>query len=81
MKPLDTQSYCNIYIYIYLYLIRPYAAIQIYSSTSPLMTHFARKLVMMFKRQRQENTAMPENTAIPMFLTGCETEMHIWKYG
>ena len=27
------------------------------------------------------NTALPENTAMPTFLTCCETEMHIWKYG
>ena len=29
--------------------------------------------------QRRTNTAMPANTAIPMFLTSCETEMHIWN--
>ena len=27
------------------------------------------------------NAALPANTAMPMFLTSCETEMHIWKYG
>ena len=26
-------------------------------------------------------SSLPANTAMPMFLTGCETEMHIWKYG
>ena len=42
---------------------------------------------MKFKCQRRANiampanTAMPENVAMPMFLTGNETEMHIWKYG
>ena len=30
---------------------------------------------MMFKRLRRANTAKL------MFLTGCRTEMHIWKYG
>ena len=46
-------------------------------------------LVMTFKRLRQANTAMqasnvmpvnaamPANTAMPMFLTSCETELHI----
>ena len=24
---------------------------------------------------------MSANTAVPMFLIGCETEMHTWKYG
>ena len=38
-------------------------------------------LVMMFKHEKRANTAMPANTAIPIFLTSCETEMHIWKYG
>ena len=28
-----------------------------------------------------ENAAMPANTAMPMFLTSCETEMFIRKYG
>ena len=44
------------------------------------------KLVMTFKRRRRTNTAMPGNTdipanaaAMPIFLTGCETEMHMWK--
>ena len=27
------------------------------------------------------NTAMSANNAMPMFLTSCEIEMHIWKYG
>ena len=38
-------------------------------------------LVMTFKRLRRVNTAMPEYTAMPKFLTGCETEMYIWIYG
>ena len=33
---------------------------------------FAGILVMMFKCRRRGNTAMPENTAMPMFLTICE---------
>ena len=32
-------------------------------------------LVMMFKRQRRVNDTMS------IFLTSCETEMNIWKYG
>ena len=32
-------------------------------------------LVMTFKLQRRANTATP------MSLTGCETEIYIWKYG
>ena len=32
---------------------------------------------MTFKCQRRANIAMPANTAVPMFLTSCETEMHI----
>ena len=48
---------------------------------------------MTFKHQRQANTsmpastamsvnaAMPTDTAMPVYLTSCETEMHIWKYG
>ena len=40
-----------------------------------------RLLVILFKRWRQGNTAMSANTAMPMFLASCETEMHIWKYG
>ena len=28
-----------------------------------------------------ENTAMPAYTSMTMFLTSCETEIHIWKYG
>ena len=27
------------------------------------------------------NTGLPASTAMPMFLTSCETEMHICKYG
>ena len=27
------------------------------------------------------NVAVAANTATPMFLTNCETKMHIWKYG
>ena len=27
------------------------------------------------------NAANPANTAMPIFLTSCETEMRIWKYG
>ena len=34
-----------------------------------------------FKRRRRANIAMPANTAVPLFLTSSETEMHIWKYG
>ena len=34
-------------------------------------------LVMTFKRRRRANTAMPANIAMLMFLTSCETEMHI----
>ena len=37
-------------------------------------------LVMTFKRQRQANIAMPANTAMPMFLTSCDTETHIYIY-
>ena len=40
---------------------------------------FACLQVMTFKRRRQANTAMPTNTAIPMVLISCETEMHTWK--
>ena len=32
-------------------------------------------IFMTFKCRRRANAAMP------MFLTSCETEMHIWKYG
>ena len=38
-------------------------------------------LVMMFRCQIRVNTAMPANSATPLFLTSCETEMHVWKYG
>ena len=34
---------------------------------------------MIFRYQRRVNTTMPANTAISMFLTGCETEIHIWN--
>ena len=33
-----------------------------------------------FQHTRRANNAMPTNTAMPMFLTSCETEISIWKY-
>ena len=36
---------------------------------------------MTFKHRRRVDTAMSANTATPMFLTSCEADMHIWKYG
>ena len=38
------------------------------------------RVLMMFKRRTRANTAIPANTAMPMYLTGSETEMHISKY-
>ena len=38
-------------------------------------------LLMTFKRRRRANTAKPTSTAMPIFLTSCNTEMHVWKYG
>ena len=49
-----------------------------FSNVFMLAVHYTH-IVMMFKRQRRANTGMPGNTAVPMFLTSCGTEMHIWK--
>ena len=38
-------------------------------------------LVMTFKRRRLANTAMQANSAMPMFLTTCQTEIYIYIYG
>ena len=69
-----------------------HAAIRSFLTTTPRRARFVRQLVIIFKRRRRANTAMPvntdvpvyaalpANTAMPMFPTSCETEMHIWIY-
>ena len=62
------------------------------TAASHLASHLAAHsdlLVITFKHQWQTNTAinhalrvcMPANTAMPIFLTCCESKMHIWKIG
>ena len=64
----------NIYLmlYIYIYHIRACGAIRRFQSTSPLKAHYVRLLVI--RCRRRSNTAMPGNTAIPLFLNSYATE-------
>ena len=59
--------------------IEPSTAIQCFQSTSSLRVCFAHQIVLMFKHQRRANTAMPTNTAMLISMTGCETEIHIYR--
>ena len=77
---MNLYSYTSIKLNIYTHRNRPATWYGREDIQGWLPTMKAYLLVMKFKHRRQANTDMPANTAMPMFLTSCEVEMHKKAY-